>query len=299
MPNKSAKYRGRFAPSPSGRLHFGSLVAAVGSYLDARHCQGEWLLRIEDIDPPREKPGATESIIATLEAFGFEWDDEILYQSNAYRAKAYQQALEQLSEQGITYLCACTRKQINETGVMGIEGRIYPGTCRKSPPSGRSARTTRICTDDCGIGFQDLVCGSVQQNIFSESGDFIVRRADGLIAYQLAVVVDDAFQRISRVVRGADLLLSTPRQIYLQQRLNLPTPTYAHLPLVRDTAGRKLSKQSLAQPVNDENPLPALLAAWHYLGQALPEHQPGSPGEFWPWAISNWDISRVPADSNV
>jgi len=299
MPNKNAKYRGRFAPSPSGRLHFGSLVAAVGSYLDARHCQGEWLLRIEDIDPPREKPGATDSILATLEAFGFEWDGEILYQSNAFRAKAYQQALEQLSEQGMTYLCACTRKQINETGTMGVEGRIYPGTCRNSPPSGRSARTTRICTDDYGIGFQDLVCGPVQQNIFSESGDFIVRRADGLIAYQLAVVVDDAFQRISRVVRGADLLLSTPRQIYLQQRLNLPTPTYAHLPLVRDTAGRKLSKQSLAQPVNNEDPLPALLAAWRFLGQALPEDQPESLGEFWPWATASWDISRVPADLSV
>jgi len=297
MSDKPVKYRGRFAPSPSGPLHFGSLVAALGSYLDARHQRGEWLVRMEDIDPPREQPGAASGILATLEAFGFEWDGEILYQNRPARSDAYRQALDRLSDQGKTYPCACSRKEINEAGRMGVEGPIYPGTCRTGLPAGRKARITRVLTDEHRIGFRDLVFGDLQQNIFADAGDFIVRRADGLFAYQLAVVVDDAFQGVNRVVRGADLLRSTPRQIYLQQLLGLPTPIYAHLPLVRDAEGRKLSKQSKAQPVDCGHPLASLLAAWHFLGQAAPGHQPDSLEEFWRLAIDNWDLSQVPSDS--
>lgn len=299
MSHDSSKYRGRFAPSPSGPLHFGSLVTAVGSYLDARHNRGEWLVRMEDLDPPREQPGAADRILRTLEAFGFEWDRDILYQNRPARNDAYRQALDLLSQRGVTYPCACTRKEINENAVPGVEGPVYPGTCRKNPPSGRKARTTRIRTDDSGISFRDLICGHIGQNIAAETGDFIIRRADGLFAYQLAVVVDDAFQNISRVVRGSDLLLSTPRQIYLQQLLNMPTPAYAHLPLVRDAQGVKLSKQSLAQPVNDRNPLASLLAAWRFLGQTAPERHPENPAEFWSWAIANWDLAQVPVDSTA
>ena len=295
----SCKYRGRFAPSPSGPLHFGSLVAAMGSYLDARHNQGEWLVRIEDLDPPREQPGAAKRILSTLEAFGFEWDGEILYQSRPDRADAYRKALHELSEQGSTYLCSCSRKEVNEAGKMGAEGPIYPGTCRKKPSVQQSARTIRIRTMACNVGFHDLIFGYVKQNIFAETGDFIIRRADGLFAYQLAVVVDDAFQKITQVVRGSDLLLSTPRQIWLQQLLGLPTPVYAHLPLVRDSLGRKLSKQSQAQPISDRRPLPALLAAWHFLNQVSPENEPENLKIFWKWAIEKWDITRISTDMIV
>ena len=269
----------------------------MGSYLDARHCQGEWLVRIEDLDPPREKIGAASEILTTLELFGFEWDGDILYQSHTTRQDAYREALEQLSHQGMTYLCACSRKEINKIGAIGVDGPIYPGTCRSGPPVGRKARIERIRTEDRNIDFQDQVCGHLSQNLLTEVGDFILRRADGLFAYQLAVVVDDAFQGINRVVRGADLLLSTPRQIYLQKQLGLTTPIYAHLPLVRDTAGRKLSKRSFAYPVNNQNPTSTLFAAWQFLGQATPKSKPESPNEFWPWAIANWDLSRVPVAS--
>lgn len=296
MPEHITRYRGRFAPSPSGPLHFGSLVAALGSYVDARHYQGEWLIRIEDLDSPREKPGAAASILRTLEAFRFEWDGEVLYQSSPDRQHAYQQALEQLASQGMSYLCACSRKEISSISAMGIEGPIYPGTCRLLPQVGRNARTVRIRTDDRLVEFQDLICGHLQQRIDSEIGDFVIHRADGLFSYQLAVVIDDAYQGISRIVRGADLLLSTPRQIYLQHLLSLQTPVYAHLPLVRDAKGRKLSKYSMVQPVNDKDPLTALIAAWQFLGQTISDHQLESLDEFWPWAIAEWDLSRVPVD---
>ena len=299
MSNEMTNYRGRFAPSPSGPLHFGSLVAAMGSYLDARHAGGIWLVRMEDLDTPRVKPAAADKILATLEAFGFEWDEKILRQNNPHRSDAYRQALAKLAARDAIYRCACTRKEINESGVPGVEGSVYPGTCRIKPPAGRAAKTIRVRTDDTGIGFRDLICGEIQQQVLSECGDFIVRRADGLVAYQLAVVVDDAFQGINRVVRGADLLFSTPRQIVLQKLLGLPTPEYAHLPLVKDANGRKLSKQSLAQPVNNAHPLPALLAAWRLLGQVKPEHDLGNPNEFWAWAVPKWKLSQVPKDSSM
>ncbi len=285
-------YRGRFAPSPTGPLHFGSLVAAVGSYLEARSRGGEWLVRIEDLDPPREKPGAATAILRTLEAFGFQWDGEVLFQSR--RGERYREALDQLVARRDAYLCRCSRKEIADSAVAGIEGPVYPGTCRTGFDPARPATTLRVRTDDRPISFQDCIHGKQIQRLASEIGDFVVRRADGLTAYQLAVVVDDADQGITHVVRGADLLLSTPRQIHLQRLLNLPEPAYAHLPLVLDREGKKLSKQSRSRPVDPAAPLSALESALRFLGQPLPEQPMTELNELWRWALERWDMDRVP-----
>lgn len=285
-------YRGRFAPSPTGALHFGSLVAAVASYLDARTRQGQWLMRMEDLDPPREVPGAADDILRTLEAFGFEWDGPVVYQSQ--RQEAYRQAAQQLLEQAHAYECACSRREITLAGRMGEEGPIYPGTCRPGLPAGRQPRSLRIRTHAGVIGFHDRIQGPVRQSIEKETGDFVIRRADGLFAYQLAVVVDDAWQGITHIVRGADLILSTPRQLYLQSLLGYPSPGYAHLPVVVDDAGNKLSKQAKSMPVDIRRPLPALRAAFLFLHQAPPEEEPASLDEFWQWALENWDTGRIP-----
>ena len=194
---ESSKYRGRFAPSPSGPLHFGSLVAALGSYLDARSLKGDWLLRMEDIDPPREKPGAADAILNTLELFGFEWDGAVLYQSS--RLDAYREAAGNLTSLGLAYPCGCSRKQVEESGRPGPEGIIYPGTCRQGSGTGRHRNTLRVVTDAAEVGFPDLIHGRFRQNLEQDVGDFIIRRADGLYAYQLAVVLDDAFQDITRL----------------------------------------------------------------------------------------------------
>ncbi|MCF6354454.1 MAG: tRNA glutamyl-Q(34) synthetase GluQRS [Candidatus Polarisedimenticolaceae bacterium] len=291
MPS-TAPYCGRFAPSPTGALHFGSLIAAVACYLDARTNRGRWLVRMEDIDPPREVPGAADDILHTLEAFGFEWDDAVLYQSR--RTAAYQAALEQLQQQGHTYPCGCSRKGIAQQGRPGVEGIIYPGTCRAGLPPEREARTTRLVTPNPPVGFMDKIQGKIEQSIAQEVGDFIIRRSDGLFAYQLAVVVDDAWQGVTHIVRGADLMHSTPRQLYLQRLLSHPAPGYAHLPLAVDAAGNKLSKQTGSLPIDRKTPLPALLAALRFLHQPLPDEQPASLQEFWQWAVANWDIKRAP-----
>jgi glutamyl-Q tRNA(Asp) synthetase len=290
-------YRGRFAPSPTGPLHFGSLVAAVGSYLDARSQGGEWLIRIEDLDPPREKPGAAADILRTLEAFGFEWDGEVLYQS--HRTDRYRVVLEDLVARRQAYPCSCSRKEIADSAVAGIEGPVYPGTCRAGADPDRPATALRVRTDEAPIAFQDRIRGALSQRLASEIGDFVVRRADGLTAYQLAVVIDDADQGITQVVRGADLLLSTPRQIHLQRLLGLREPRYAHLPLVLDREGKKLSKQSRSRPVDPIDPLPALQAALRFLDQPLPEQSPAGLEELWRWAIERWDIGRVPPHNPV
>src|SRR5580698_7179436 len=235
-------YIGRYAPSPTGPLHFGSLMAAVGSYLDARAQGGRWLLRMEDLDPPREIPGAADGILKSLEAFGFEWDGEVLYQSR--RHAAYAEAAAQLLASGAAFPCACTRKEIADSGVHGLEGPIYPGTCRHGLPPGREARALRLTAPDQVIAFEDGLQGTVSQNLARDIGDFIIRRADGVHAYQLAVVVDDAFQGVNHVVRGAELLLSTPRQLWLQELLGLTRPSYLHLPVAVNPAGEKLSKQT-------------------------------------------------------
>jgi len=285
-------YRGRFAPSPTGALHFGSLVTAVASCADARAQGGEWLVRIEDLDRPREVPGAADDILRTLLALGLRWDGAPLFQSR--RAAAYEEALAQLTALGLTYPCACSRTEIARDGRRGSAGPIYPGTCRRGLPPGRRPRSIRLRTSPSPVQFRDRIQGEQQQDVAAVVGDFVLRRADGIHAYQLAVVVDDAWQGISQVVRGADLLASTPAQCLLQQALGLPTPTYAHVPLAVDAAGRKLSKSLASAPVDPADPMPALRRAWAWLGQP-PGPAAVSPADFWRHATRLWRIERVPA----
>ncbi|HSI21473.1 MAG TPA: tRNA glutamyl-Q(34) synthetase GluQRS [Methylophilaceae bacterium] len=289
----SAPYRGRFAPSPTGPLHFGSLVAAVGSYLEAKSRDGAWLVRIEDIDPPREMPGAADDILRTLEAYGFEWNGPVLYQSR--RGDLYDAALEKLDNDRLLYPCACTRREIADSALPGIEGPIYPGTCRRGLLAGRTPRAVRVRVDAVEIEFEDAIQGTIRQNLARDIGDFVLKRADGFFAYQLAVVVDDAAQGITHVVRGSDLLDSTPRQMYLQQLLGWSTPNYAHLPVATNAAGEKLSKQTLAQPLDPKQPTPALWQALDFLGQNPPgELAAGALGDLWSWAMAQWDMRLVP-----
>lgn len=288
------RYRGRFAPSPTGPLHFGSLVAATGSYLDARHQQGEWLLRIEDLDPPREIAGASDSIIRTLEQLGMTWDGPISYQSQ--RSHVYEEALEQLRQQGYLYDCGCSRREIADSAVVTEAGPVYPGTCRNGLPPGRSPRSMRVRVDAVTSRVQDRLQAPLQQQLATEVGDFIVRRADQLFSYQLAVVVDDAAQQISHVVRGADLLDSTPRQNYLQRLLGLSTPAYLHLPVAVDSKLAKLSKQTFAQSVTPDDRHGAVIDALRFLRQELPDSpHDASRDELWQWAIEHWDITALPA----
>lgn len=257
MPPQPHHYRGRFAPSPTGPLHFGSLLAAFGSWLAARRAGGEWLVRIEDLDPPREVPGAAGAQLRSLHAFGLAPDGEVMYQST--RGDAYGEAMGRLLASGDAFTCHCSRSDLAATG--GIHRRCVAAARRPDP-----AVRLRV-PDGTVVEFHDALRGQVVQRLDEEVGDFVLRRADGPWAYQLAVVVDDAAQGITEVVRGADLLDSTPRQVFLQQRLGLPTPGYAHLPLAVDAAGTKLSKSSAALPVDDAHPVPALRAAWLALGQ--------------------------------
>jgi len=292
-PQQLPPYRGRFAPSPTGPLHFGSLVAALGSYLDARCHGGDWLVRIEDLDRQREVPRAADGILRILDALGFEWDGPILYQSQ--RSAAYADAIDRLRSNGLLFACVCSRSEIAHRGRRGPEGPIYPGTCRNGLPQDRKPRALRVRIGSSSVGFDDRIQGHVRQDLEHEVGDFVLRRADGTHAYQLAVVVDDAHQGITQVVRGADLVLSTPRQIYLQQQLQLPTPGYAHLPLALDAAGRKLSKSEAGTPVEPHNPIPSLLRAWAFLNQEPFPEPPGDRGEFWSHAVASWQMARVPA----
>jgi len=293
--NPPTHYRGRFAPSPTGPLHFGSLVAAVGSFLEARSCGGEWLVRMEDLDLPRTVPGAADDILRTLDAFGLHWDGEVMVQSA--RNEAYRAALAELEKLGAVYPCACTRKEIADSALSGIDGPVYPGTCRAGLPEGRAPRAMRVHTDSTLVNFEDALQGHISQILEAEVGDFIVRRADGLFAYQLAVVVDDAEQAITHVVRGADLLDSTPRQIYLQKLLSLPTPAYLHLPVAVNERGEKLSKQTLAPAVSTANPVGVLFEILVFLNQAPPEElKDADLGAFWKWAIAHWQQDRLPAD---
>ncbi len=288
---------GRYAPSPSGALHFGSLVAALASFLQARSANGAWVLRIEDIDPPREVPGAADAILHALEVYGLHWDGAVLYQSS--RLDAYADAIAALKAENRAFDCACTRKQARK-GPAGLEGSIYPGTCRHGLPAGRAARSVRVAVDARDCGFLDAIQGDVSQNLKHEVGDFILRRADGYFAYQLAVVVDDAHQGITEVVRGADLLTSTPRQIYLQQCLGLVTPQYCHIPIVLDARGEKLSKHSHAKALDLRRPGYGLFAALAFLGQSSPPDLSGAaPEELLAWAVANWTIANVPKDGRT
>jgi glutamyl-Q tRNA(Asp) synthetase len=286
-------YRGRFAPSPTGPLHFGSMVAAVGSFIEARRRGGEWLVRMEDLDPPRAAPGAADDILRTLEAFGLHWDGEVVYQSR--RHALYEEALEKLQAQDALYACTCSRREIADSSVSGVDGLVYPGTCRAGVAPGRAPRAWRVKVDGQKIEFIDAIQGRMSRDLAADFGDFVVRRADGFFAYQLAVVVDDAAQGITEIVRGADLIESTPRQIYLQRLLDLPTPDYRHLPVALNANSEKLSKQTFAAPLDATRPLPALLQVMRFLGQDVPpELAAGSIENFWRWAVTHWDMTRVP-----
>jgi len=293
MHDTTLRYRGRFAPSPTGPLHFGSLIAAVGSYLDARANAGEWLLRMEDLDRPREERGAADAILRILEAYGFEWDGPVIRQSP--RGERYAAALAQLQERGYVFPCACTRREISDSAMVSATESVYPGTCRKGVGPGRLARAIRMRVDDAVIGFDDRFQGHFEQDLARDVGDFVVKRADGLFAYQLAVVVDDFEQAVTDVVRGADLLASTPRQILLQRRLGYPTPRYGHLPVAVGRSGEKLSKQTLAAPLEGAEAPVQLRLALAFLGQGPPlsiekEDLPA----VWKWAHANWRAARVP-----
>jgi glutamyl-Q tRNA(Asp) synthetase len=298
MHDSTKHYRGRFAPSPTGPLHFGSLVAAVGSYLEARRNKGKWLLRIEDLDRPREAPGAAAAILRALEGYGFEWDEEIMFQSR--RNDAYHTALKRLEDRQAIFPCACTRREISDSTLSPVSEAIYPGTCRGGLSPGREARARRVRVGETVIAFDDLLQGRIEQNLTREVGDFVVRRADGLFAYQLAVVVDDFEQGITDVVRGADLLPSTPRQILLQRLLGLLTPRYAHLPVVVNRGGEKLSKQTLAAPLEITEAPAWLWRALGFLGQAPPaELLAGSVPDIWSWAFGNWRMTRIPERRHI
>jgi glutamyl-Q tRNA(Asp) synthetase len=288
------RYRGRFAPSPTGPLHFGSLVAALAGWLDARAAGGEWLVRIEDLDRPRTRPGAADGILRTLAALGLDWDGEVLYQSA--RGDHYRAALEALRHRGSVYPCACTRTEISDSAAqLAPDGApVYPGTCRAGL-EGRSARALRVLTDASPIGFEDRIQGKVMQVLERDVGDFVLWRADGLYAYQLAVVVDDCAQGITDIVRGADLLDSTPRQIHLQHLLGCPEPRYAHVPVALDAAGLKLSKQTGASALDPAAGGPALARALAFLGCPPPQDLTGAaPQTLLDWGRRTWSTSRVP-----
>jgi len=284
------KYRGRFAPSPTGPLHFGSLVAAAASWLDARAQGGEWLLRIEDVDAPRTVPGAAEEIVRTLAALGLRWDGEISWQSR--NGKRYEAALERLRSLGLVYRCRCSRKEVADSGLRGIEGAIYPGTCRALGLGPEIAGADRFLAAGASVRFEDRAQGTIEQDVAKQVGDFVLKRRDGLHAYQLAVVVDDAHDAVTDVVRGADLLLSTPRQMLLQRALGLTAPRYFHVPIATNAHWEKLSKQTRAAPVDASRPEAALREALEFLGQAAPG--PGGAEEILAEAVRRWDPARVP-----
>ena len=288
----TASYIGRFAPSPTGPLHFGSLFAAIASYVDARSNNGLWLLRMEDLDPPREPQGAAEQILQQLADFSLHWDGEILYQST--RLPAYDAAITALQENDLCFYCDCTRPQIKAMG------SIYNGHCRSRNDVPEEGAALRVMTEATELAFEDAICGHFAQNIERDVGDFVIRRKDGLHAYQLAVVVDDAFQNISHVVRGTDLLDSTPRQIYLQQKLGFATPTYCHVPVLQNSKGQKLSKQHFAKPIKSEEAAAMTHRCLQLLGQEPPDPlAKEKPEQQLEWAAEHWRIQAVPKLANI
>ena len=288
-----SEYVGRFAPSPTGPLHFGSLVAAVASYCEAKSAQGKWLVRIEDVDKPREVNGAAQHILNTLDSFGFCWDGDILYpsQQTAY----YEQALLQLQQTGMVYACTCSRKEIADSSTLhGVEGVIYPGTCLTKPVKPNAPVAWRIKTEAFIGHFNDAIQGDISQDLAKDIGDFVLKRADGLFAYQLAVVVDDAMQGINHSVRGADLLMSTPRQVYLQHLLGLPNIHYTHIPIVKNADGEKLSKQTLAPALQQQQASQLIYDALIFLNHAPPaSFNRASLSDIWDWAIANWRTTNL------
>ena len=294
----ASSYIGRFAPSPTGPLHMGSLVAAVASWLDARAVEGQWRVRMDDLDRPRCEPGAANTILHQLEAYGLYWDGEVLMQSQ--RDAAYAVALKALKNRDSVFSCGCTRSQLAHAPHNAEGEIIYPGTCRAGLPDGIQGRAWRVRVQDVNTHFHDRIHGELQQNLAREMGDFVVKRADGLFAYQLAVVVDDAFQGITDIVRGADLLWNTPRQIYLQTLLGLPTPRYAHVPLITNAAGQKLSKQTFAPALPEHARSVAIAQALALLGHTPPGELFGAdPAELLAWASAHWHIEHVPLRPSI
>ena len=292
-------YRGRFAPSPSGELHFGSLLAAMASYADARHHKGHWLVRIDDIDQTRVVTHSDKHILTTLEQCGFQWDERVTYQSQCL--KQYQEALEKLKQAELTYPCTCSRKQIKEiSNSLHINKGVYPGTCRNKPEQTflikrKSSKKSaiRIKVPEKDLSFMDQIQHNFVQNLSRDVGDFVIYRRDDIFSYQLSVVVDDFQSNITHIVRGYDLLDSTPRQIYLQQQLGYPRPQYAHIPLAVTKENLKLSKLSHAEKVNCT--LETLLLAAAFLGQIPPEHKDfDNKDDFWQYLVTHWDINKVP-----
>jgi glutamyl-Q tRNA(Asp) synthetase len=279
-------YVGRFAPSPTGPLHFGSLVAALASWLDARAANGAWLVRMEDLDRPREQPGAAAAILRQLTDLGLGWDGDV--ETQASRTAWYGSALARLSAAGHVYSCACTRKEMEDSALAPDGARIYPGTCRNGMPPGKAARAVRVRTNDAPIRFVDRAQGECTQSVEREVGDFVLLRADGLHAYQLAVVVDDAAQGVTDVVRGADLLDSTARQIHLQRLLGHAQPRYLHVPVAVNAAGEKLAKQTGAPAAGPQD----IGAALAFLGHEPPANS--GVREQLAWAKMNWNPARIP-----
>ncbi|WP_066567700.1 tRNA glutamyl-Q(34) synthetase GluQRS [Snodgrassella sp. CFCC 13594] len=290
-------YVGRFAPSPTGHLHLGSLLTAVASFVDARAHGGRWLVRMEDLDPPREVPGMADDILRTLTAFGLHWDGEVVYQSQ--RHHLYRDALNQLRRRDLVYPCFCSRKTVfSEAKCMGVDGPVYSGRCAaialRSTDKNQKSPAWRLRVANQTVGFDDGIVGHYQQNLDHDVGDFVLLRADGYWAYQLAVVVDDAAQGVNHIVRGQDLLVSTPRQIYLQQCLGYASAHYAHLPLLTNDQGQKWSKQTHA-PALDLHQQEALLRqVLHYLGLP-PAPEVNHPTDLLMWAQIHWHLTRIPA----
>lgn len=294
MPSQK-KYRGRFAPSPTGLLHFGSLIAATASYLQAKQQQGQWLVRIDDIDPLREQKGASDEILKTLEGFGFEWDEEVYYQSK--RLDDYQEAVNHLIKNNKAYPCSCSRKSIlKETGQLKGHGEIiYPGFCRKEPKIKVENYSIRLKCSNEPMHFNDALQGQQQTDLNRSVGDFILQRRDGYFSYHLASGIDDAEQKITEVVRGSDLLNSSYCQLHVQHELDITSPQYCHLPIVVDNKGRKLSKQSHAPPIVIKNSVQLLYKTLKFLGQMPPiDLIKVNQEELWGWAIEHWQLKLVP-----
>ncbi len=283
-------YVGRFAPSPTGPLHFGSVVAALASYLDARHANGRWLVRMEDVDETRSRPGAADTILSQLDRLSLHWDGDVVVQSR--RKDLYEAALSQLHAAEQIYGCNCSRREVADSDVTGVDGPVYQGTCRDLKRSGPGL-AWRVRTDDRDISFHDAIQGFRSQNLAREVGDFVLKRRDGLHAYQLAVVVDDSAQGITHIVRGADLLASTPRQIHLQQRLAAATCEYSHVPVAVNQDGQKLSKQTLAPSIDPSRGVDLLNDCLRFLGQ--PVWPASDPKELLSLAIPAWNQQTVPA----
>jgi len=296
---KQQSYVGRFAPSPSGPLHYGSLVTATASYLQAKHNDGQWLLRIEDIDPPREISGATDDILFTLERFEFEWDQAPLYQST--RLEQYRSVINNLVRLDQVYACSCSRKDLANDIQKSELGKRYPGTCaNKKLDTTDASFNLRLRTENKNITFQDATYGEIAHNLFKEIGDIIVYRKFDIPSYALAVTVDDAYQGITEVVRGFDLLAFTPVQIYLSQQIQLPIPRFLHIPIIVNERGQKLSKQTGAAAVAIRNRSTVLIQALNDLGQLVPKKLESEPiKQIWSWAIKHWNVDNIPKTKQI